>query len=747
MGRLTKQSIAAGNTVLYDEIRNFYDNYSFLDSTKYSVLIPQNDVDGTDLEPINRQYCHGQLTGTWQRASNGEPILTTYTYDDHGRMIMRKEIGIGRHLTLTGYSYNFVGDMKNEAFDIYLYDASANALTSNPCYGFITHKFEAAHTKLPTSSVIHFTDGDNNMSNAVGTYAYDDFGRVVRKSRSGAVADMTYEYDNLHGWLKRIASSGGFEQKLYRETEGNKPCFNGSISAMTWKVASNGRLRRFDYEYDGMNRLWNAEYGYYGHWDINDNSSVLELISNQGGEYENYSVQYWYDKNSNIESIYRQGRLSFGDYDGYDTVEDDYIEYNGNQVVSYNPWACGDPYYSNFDFVNGADEDVEYLYDANGNLTQDKNKGLTFEYDLLGHPVKVSGSNNDIEYVYAPDGRKLRAVHKTYTSATKKTVKTSTQKDYTNGYIFTNGKPSMFSFDGGYYSFDGQGKLNGCHYYIQDYQGNNRMVVNAATNRTEQVTHYYPYGELMADISTNPDAQQFKYSGKELDRSFGLDLYDFHARQQDAKLGRFNSIDPLAEKYYRLSPYSYCGGDPVNCVDPDGRKLKGVNNEFVSIDTKNWKLNNANPDTNKLWNIAKKTETGRKLFQAVIDCSTTFSVCISNEIELNADKPGTLIFGSTTHKEDGTEAITIYQGSTETNIQEINAGTSLGQVRKGISKDIPVTVDEVMTGTLLHEFVHGTDDNSNSRKNPGGNVEEKPKQEENNFHKELDSIKRKELDK
>ena len=347
-----------------------------------------------------------------------------------------------------------------------------------------------------------------------------------------------------------------------------------TISAMTWKIAANGRLRRFDYEYDGMNRLRNAEYGYYGYMETSDNTSVFMLISNWGGEYENYSVQYWYDKNSNLTSIYRQGRLSFGDYDGYDTVEDDCIEYDGNQVVAYDPWACGDPYYSNFDFVNGADEDVEYFYDANGNLIRDLNKGLSFEYDLLGHPIKVSGSKNDIEYVYAPDGRKLRTIHKTYTSTSKKTVKTSTTKDYTNGYIFTNGKPSMFSFDGGYYSFDSQGKLNGCHYYISDYQGNNRMVVNAATNRTEQVTHYYPYGELMADISTSPDAQQFKYNGKELDRSFGLDLYDYHARQQDAKLGRFNSIDPLAHKYYWLSPYSYCGGDPVNRIDPTGMSYK-----------------------------------------------------------------------------------------------------------------------------------------------------------------------------
>jgi len=85
-----------------------------------------------------------------------------------------------------------------------------------------------------------------------------------------------------------------------------------------------------------------------------------------------------------------------------------------------------------------------------------------------------------------------------------------------------------------------------------------------------QMFHTDICDELMADISTSPDAQQFKYGGKELDRSFGLDLYDFHARQQDAKLGRFNSIDPLAYKNPWASPYTYCNGDPVNQIDPDG---------------------------------------------------------------------------------------------------------------------------------------------------------------------------------
>ena len=125
-----------------------------------------------------------------------------------------------------------------------------------------------------------------------------------------------------------------------------------------------------------------------------------------------------------------------------------------------------------------------------------------------------------------------------------------------------------------YNSFDDKGKLNGCHYYILDYQGNNYMVVrNMASGKgaITQRTSYYPYGAEIWDMRVRETEQDYKYSGKELDRTYGLDLYDYHARQQDAKLGRFNSIDPLAEKDYGTSPYAYCKGNPVNMVDKDGK--------------------------------------------------------------------------------------------------------------------------------------------------------------------------------
>ena len=125
-----------------------------------------------------------------------------------------------------------------------------------------------------------------------------------------------------------------------------------------------------------------------------------------------------------------------------------------------------------------------------------------------------------------------------------------------------------------YHFADGYTEGNGAsyfHYYIRDHQGNNRVVANNQ-GTIEQTTHYYPYGGILSQ-STNQGVQKFKYNGKEFDRMHGLDVYDFGARQQDPETGLFTSMDPLCEKYYNISPYMYCAGNPIRYVDPDGRKV------------------------------------------------------------------------------------------------------------------------------------------------------------------------------
>ena len=94
--------------------------------------------------------------------------------------------------------------------------------------------------------------------------------------------------------------------------------------------------------------------------------------------------------------------------------------------------------------------------------------------------------------------------------------------------------------------------------------GSVRVVTDPDGNVLEQFD-YLPYGEK-CNNSGLAVANQYKtdylYTGKELPQFFGLDWYDSIARWQTTS-GVFTSPDPLAEKYYSVSPYAYCKGDPV----------------------------------------------------------------------------------------------------------------------------------------------------------------------------------------
>ena len=65
-------------------------------------------------------------------------------------------------------------------------------------------------------------------------------------------------------------------------------------------------------------------------------------------------------------------------------------------------------------------------------------------------------------------------------------------------------------------------------------------------------------------------ANRFKYNGKEEQVTGNLEWLDYGARMYDSGLGRWFSGDPLQERYYPLSSYSYCSGNPVKFVDIEG---------------------------------------------------------------------------------------------------------------------------------------------------------------------------------
>ncbi|GEM_PF-7075846 len=59
----------------------------------------------------------------------------------------------------------------------------------------------------------------------------------------------------------------------------------------------------------------------------------------------------------------------------------------------------------------------------------------------------------------------------------------------------------------------------------------------------------------------------YRFSGKERTPAD----YDFGARRYlPFRVPRWTTMDPMAEKYFPITPYAYCAGDPVNLVDPEG---------------------------------------------------------------------------------------------------------------------------------------------------------------------------------
>ena len=208
------------------------------------------------------------------------------------------------------------------------------------------------------------------------------------------------------------------------------------------------------------------------------------------------------------------------------------------------------------------------------------NRGITgITYDYGHHPQKIA-MNAKKRYItndYTPDGVKLSSQHVAYVPKGNGANRRISIIDlYIDGLILRKGKPLMWQFDGGYVDLDDNGAPTGWNYYVTDHLGSTRMVV-CSNDSIRETINYYPFGSEMTMQDPAQMAGDFqhpyRFTGKELDRLNGLNMYDFGARWYDvAGVPMWTSVDPLAEKYYNISPYSYCAGDPVNRFDPDGEK-------------------------------------------------------------------------------------------------------------------------------------------------------------------------------
>ena len=126
------------------------------------------------------------------------------------------------------------------------------------------------------------------------------------------------------------------------------------------------------------------------------------------------------------------------------------------------------------------------------------------------------------------------------------------------------------------------------HFYVTDHLGNVRAVTDA-TGTIEKTFDYYPFGESYESVASANPGQDFRYGGKPKENKFGnREVYDFSARWYSPVFGRFQTMDPLCEKYYSLSPYAYCANNPMNNTDVTGclidDYLFNQSGQFLGVD-------------------------------------------------------------------------------------------------------------------------------------------------------------------
>jgi RHS repeat-associated protein len=572
--------VLSANEVL---TKNYYDNYTFTGAPNPMPSLVENQEMATNVK--------GLQTGSWVKVlDNASSTLgeTSYTlYDFKYRPVHTKTTN-----HLGGYTQ----------VDTYL------DWVGKTIYTLTKHTRTNDDTELVVKDMFEYTPQDrlalhkqqiNNLPEQLLTKnTYDELGQLISKrvggeDVSGAASLQTVDYSyNIRGWLKSINDVSNINSDLfaftinYNEAETATPLFNGNISETFWKTSSDNIKRKYNYSYDNLNRLLQADYSKEGSTTFN---SYLEHLS--------------YDKNGSIQTLLRNGDM---DTDGMqfvnpiDNLTYLYDQNNKNQLLrvfdaTANPIGFKDDT-NGLSINHDIEENPDYAYDANGNMTRDDNKGITnITYNHLNLPVIIYfAGDNKITYLYNASGQKVGK------KVTQAGVTTTT--DYLSGFQYKNNVLQFFPHAEGYVNATEEMVFMGGTSYrfnyvfnYTDHLGNIRLSYSQdpSTNvlKIIEENHYYPFGlkhtgynsdQMMyvkeasvLKIKPKPalfkTSNNYKYNGKELQEELGLNMYDYGARNYDPALGRWMNVDPLAEKMQNNSPYCYAFNNPIFFIDKDGQ--------------------------------------------------------------------------------------------------------------------------------------------------------------------------------
>ena len=193
-------------------------------------------------------------------------------------------------------------------------------------------------------------------------------------------------------------------------------------------------------------------------------------------------------------------------------------------------------------------------------MTHDGHNGLDLEYNRINLMQKVTRNGAAIaDYRYLYDGTKLNAMDSRGEGL-----------EYHGPLTYRMGKDGSVSlsearFAGGRFVrlCDAEGDVMEPVYTFTDHLGSVRAQTSSGGDLMEH-NSYLPFGTRWDDGSPTDLDNRYRFNSKEEQSFAGLPYIDYGARMYDPCTARWLSQDPLAEKYYFISPYAFCSNNPVN---------------------------------------------------------------------------------------------------------------------------------------------------------------------------------------
>ena len=531
-----------------------------------------------------------------------------YYYNSKGRVIQTVERESDGETMRTSVKYDFTG---NPLTTVQTCSRAGNQTLVQ------TFNYDSRGRKL--SSTARMNTSQNPNTNPVAktfsavNYTYDELGRLtgtesgktaqadsyaLSPSATTPVLSTTLNY-NIQGWMTtqtdvmKKGTSPSDTYGLYSQTlryhdaqkASTTKSYDGLITEWETTQFSNGTdftlpgstadRYTYAYSYDSFGRLTQSE-RFAGTSSSATNAFTERNIS--------------FDRNGNILTLTRYGN-------GNATIKDNFIySYDGNRLKhldgTFNGSAINHTAQSGGNTIQTPGT-ADYIYDGNGNMTLDALRNITLTYDINNLVSTVSRNDTLLStYHYLADGTKYKVIDpdnrgRAYIGPFSYALEKigNTVFSYLEGIDTDGGRIMVLRKQSGTQTTADYTTA----FFVKDHLGSARVMLNAQGDILER-NAYYPFGLQMNQgkayptlterlpqlysgyISPTP-ARRDLYNGKEIQTTAGTDYIDYGFRQYDQTVARWFNIDPKAEKYLTLTPYSYCAGNSIILLDRNGEEI------------------------------------------------------------------------------------------------------------------------------------------------------------------------------